>query len=172
MSEDMPSSWRYLTSAGNRISSFKGYISSHESGSSLKLGRTTPNATNAPRDERQSWRAWAGQKIRVRRKGMYDATESNELVNIFPGWAARRYASQHVGHGAFACNSYFAEIGLTSIAIDAAGPRPFELEVFVSGYAISYRSPANASRAQRAFIRLAKGMCILVSSLPFRSPRP
>ncbi|PPQ85263.1 hypothetical protein CVT25_010036 [Psilocybe cyanescens] len=140
MSEDMPSSWRYLTSAGNRISSFKGYISSHESGSSLKLGRTTPNATNAPRDERQSWRAWAGQKIRVRRKGMYDATESNELVNIFPGWAARRYASQHVGH---------------------AGPRPFELEVFVSGYAISYRSPANASRAQRAFIRLAKGFASL-----------
>ncbi|KAH9479808.1 Phosphatidate phosphatase APP1 [Psilocybe cubensis] len=142
MSEDMPSSWRYLTSAGNRISSFKGYLSGREPGAGWRSGRTTPNASQAPRDEpRQSWRAWAGQKIRVRRRGQYDATESNELINIFPGWAARRYASQQDEYG--------------------RGPRPFELEVFVSGYAISYRSPENASRSQRAFIRLAKGFASL-----------
>jgi hypothetical protein len=35
-------------------------------------------------------------------------------------------------------------------------PRPFEVEVFVSGFAISYRPPENISRSQKAFIRLAK----------------
>ena len=48
-------------------------------------------------------------------------------------------------------------------------PRPFEVEVFVSGYAISCRAPENISRSQRAFIRLAKGsdtiptlLCLLI----------
>jgi hypothetical protein len=36
-------------------------------------------------------------------------------------------------------------------------PRPFEVEVFVSGYAISYKPPEKISRSQKAFIRLAKG---------------
>ncbi|KAF9554965.1 hypothetical protein CPC08DRAFT_782165 [Agrocybe pediades] len=40
-------------------------------------------------------------------------------------------------------------------------PRPFDLEVFVSGYVISYRPPENASRSQRAFMRLAKGFASL-----------
>ena len=40
-------------------------------------------------------------------------------------------------------------------------PRPFEVEVFVSGYAISYRSPEKISRSQKTFIRLAKGSDVI-----------
>jgi hypothetical protein len=44
-------------------------------------------------------------------------------------------------------------------------PRPFEVEVFVSGYAISYRPPENISRSQKAFIRLAKGLDVIPTLL-------
>lgn len=44
-------------------------------------------------------------------------------------------------------------------------PRPFEVEVFVSGYAISYRPPGHITRSQRAFIRLAKGSDIILAFL-------
>lgn len=40
-------------------------------------------------------------------------------------------------------------------------PRPFEVDVFVSGYAISYKAPENISRSQKAFIRLAKGSDVI-----------
>ena len=40
-------------------------------------------------------------------------------------------------------------------------PRPFEVEVFVSGYAISYRPPEKISRSQKAFVRLAKGSDVI-----------
>jgi len=39
-----------------------------------------------------------------------------------------------------------------------ASLQPFELEVFISGYAISFKNRESMSRAQRAFIRVAKGM--------------
>ncbi|KAJ3504063.1 hypothetical protein NLJ89_g8137 [Agrocybe chaxingu] len=136
MSEDMSSSWRYLNSASSRLSNLKGYI--RESGANLRAGRSTPDAHDG--EQRQSWRAWAGQKIRVRRRGAYDPNSANEIVNLFPGWAARRYLQGGGKH----------EV-----------PTPFEVEVLVSGYAISYRSAENASRSQRAFIRLAKGFASL-----------
>lgn len=44
-------------------------------------------------------------------------------------------------------------------------PRPFEVEVFVSGYAISYRPPGHITRSQRAFIRLAKGSDVILAFL-------
>ncbi|KIM44765.1 hypothetical protein M413DRAFT_442723 [Hebeloma cylindrosporum] len=135
MSEDMSSSWRYITSAG---SSLKGYLARDSGSGSRSRIPLAPN--DHPNEERQSWRTWAGQKIRVRRSGkQVPGRENTELVNMFPGWAARRYAQE----------------------ITAQGPSTFELEVFVSGYAISYRSPENASRSQRAFIRLAKGFASL-----------
>lgn len=108
MSEDMSSSWRYLNSAASRLSSFKGYLSASRRGSSadltpsglpgpsqsrLRLEHTpSQEAPPTPTDERQSWRAWAGQKIKLRR-GQNDPIPSAEVVSLFPGWAARRYRS-------------------------------------------------------------------------------
>ena len=85
-----------MASAGSRISSLKDYVTSRDGGS----GWRSPRATT-PGEERQGWRAWAGQKIRVRRGGGYDANNGNaELVNVFPGWAARRYAAEITAEGA------------------------------------------------------------------------
>ncbi|KAF8813021.1 hypothetical protein BYT27DRAFT_7181978 [Phlegmacium glaucopus] len=153
MSEDMSpsgSSWnlRHLVSAGSHLTSLKGYIAGHADPSPTRHAwRSTTTASSTPRGlegspggehERQSWRAWASQKIRGKRKGN-DGVGNTEIINVFPGWAARRYAQ----------------------GTNAEVPRPFEVEVFVSGYAISYRSPENISRSQRAFIRLAKGFASL-----------
>jgi hypothetical protein len=82
MSEDMPSSWRYLNSASSRFSSFRGYLHREQK-------NQTP--TNGLPDEQQGWRVWAGQKMKFRR-GTSDTDSSGmHTVTLFPGWAARRY---------------------------------------------------------------------------------
>ena len=82
MSEDMSSSgssWnlKHLVSASHRL---KGYIapSPRSRGLEGSIG-----------SEKKSWRAWAGQKIRGKRQG--NCVENAEVINVFPGWAARRY---------------------------------------------------------------------------------
>ncbi|PPQ69597.1 hypothetical protein CVT26_001585 [Gymnopilus dilepis] len=107
---------------------------------------------------RQSWRAWAGQKIRAhaakrgygvggsgnKNGGAGPASSNTEVVNVFPGWAVRRYRPLEADGER-----------------NEQGPRPFDLEVFISGYAITHRAPENMSRAQRGFLRLAKGFASL-----------
>ncbi|GLB43214.1 putative the pyruvate dehydrogenase complex catalyzes the overall conversion of pyruvate to acetyl-CoA and CO(2) [Lyophyllum shimeji] len=86
----------------------------------------------------QSWRAWAGQKIRLRR-GIRDGMANlEETLNLFPGWAVRRCRKAGSGEHEGA----------------------FEVEVFVSGFAVAHGS-ANASRSQRAFMRLARSFASL-----------
>ncbi|KAF9525117.1 hypothetical protein CPB83DRAFT_885775 [Crepidotus variabilis] len=139
MSNEMPSSsWRYLSSAGSRLSSFKGYISGREPGGMPRSPRGTPGAVG---EERQGWRAWAGQKIRGRGRNGNDPAKE-EFINLFPGWAARRYV--------LAPEHHLPE-----------GPPPFSIEIFVSGFASTSRGVENASRSQKAFVRLAKGFASL-----------
>ncbi len=91
MSENIPSSWKYLSSS--RFSSFKTYISTSRSGS--------PRLVIGSGDERQSWKAWAGQKIRDRRgaAGRLDSSVDAEIVDMFPSWAARRYVKDAGSQG-------------------------------------------------------------------------
>jgi len=75
MSNDMPSSWRYLNSASSRFSTVKGYLKRNN----LNLHDT------------QGWKEWASQKIKIRR-GVGDGDASGmENITLFPGWATRRY---------------------------------------------------------------------------------
>ncbi|KAG6899640.1 hypothetical protein C0993_008417 [Termitomyces sp. T159_Od127] len=140
MSEGMSSSWRYISSASSRVSSLSwDYINTARAKISSKAGNTS-SAVNSQEEGRTGWRAWAGQKLRLRKGPEDEATRlSNETLNLFPGWAVRRYRKPYSG--------------------DVEGA--FEVEVFVSGFAISHRSLKNASRSQRAFIRLAKGFASL-----------
>ncbi|PFH53236.1 hypothetical protein AMATHDRAFT_137693, partial [Amanita thiersii Skay4041] len=68
--------------------------------------------------------------------GHYPKTSpaTRETVTLFPGWAVRRYHNN-------SCR--------------------FDLHVNVSGFATAQRSSQNATRAQRAFIRLARGFAAL-----------
>ena len=89
---------------------------------------------------RQGWRQWAGDKLRGRAGGA-QALPPTEVLHLFPSWAARRYAPhQNQSHG----------------ADPKPDPQPFTVEVTVSGYAITHKGAENASRSQRAFMRLAK----------------
>ncbi|KAG6847791.1 hypothetical protein H0H93_005983 [Arthromyces matolae] len=137
MSEDMPSSWRYIASASSRVSTFsRDYINLART----KYGSRVGPSSNGQEDGRKTWRTWAGQKLRLRRGPGDGGTKlSNETLNLFPGWAVRRYRK------------------LENDGVEGA----FEVEVFISGFAISHRSLENASRSQRAFIRLAKGFASL-----------
>lgn len=136
---DMPpssSSWRHFSSASTRFSSLKGLV--NHSATSVNVGGSlsrAANAVGATDEKRQSWRAWATQKIR----GSPQGDSNNEILTLFPGWAARRYAASDDFPGR------------------GGEPVPFEVEAFVSGYAITHRSKGQASRSQRAFIRIAKG---------------
>jgi hypothetical protein len=82
MTEEMPTSWRYLNSASSRFSTVRGY-----------LKRNTPNETQA-----LSWKEWAGQKIKLRRGAGGGEDLGMEKVTLFPGWATRRYGDV-AGHG-------------------------------------------------------------------------
>lgn len=112
MSEDMlhsGSSWnsKHLVSATSRLTSLKGYVVSHtpspptrhnwSGGTARSLGL---GGSPGGEHERKSWRAWAGQKIRGKQKGNDDVGNS-EVINVFPGWAARRYAQGSSTEGVF-----------------------------------------------------------------------
>lgn len=144
---DMPpssSSWRYISTASAKFSSLRGLV--HHSVSSVNVGgspsRAAANAVGTTDDQRQSWRAWAAQKIRGRLRSP-QGDSNNEVLTLFPGWAARRYAT----------NEGFSGGG--------GEPLQFEVEAFVSGYAFTRRSTGQATRSQRAFIRLAKGAYLI-----------
>lgn len=83
MSEGMPvsSSWRYLNSASSRFSSFRGYWRREQ----------PPTLTNEMPNERQGWRAWAGQKIKLKTGTSNRDSSGMETITLFPGWAARSY---------------------------------------------------------------------------------
>ncbi|KAJ3560136.1 hypothetical protein NP233_g11030 [Leucocoprinus birnbaumii] len=152
---DMPpssSSWRHISSASSKLSSLKGLI--NHSVSSTNVGASisrAANAVGATNERRQTWRAWATQKIRGRNT---PGNPSDEILTLFPGWAARRYAVN--GEGTAASKS--GELV------------PFEVDVFVSGYAVSRRSRDQATRSQRAFLRLAKGFAALPRIVDQQSP--
>jgi len=100
------------------------------------------NAVGATDQRRQSWRSWATQKLRGKR---VQDDSVDEVLTLFPGWAARRYA---VNEGL--SPTYSGDL-----------PVPFEIDVFVSGYAVSRRPKEPATRSQRAFLRLAKSMYLV-----------
>jgi hypothetical protein len=98
-------SWKlkHLVSSSH-ITSLKGYISGHAASSShaWRSVTTTRGLDGSQGGEygRQSWRAWAGQKIRGKGKGN-DSVGNTEVINVFPGWAARRYAPGMSTEGTF-----------------------------------------------------------------------
>ncbi|KAG6900139.1 hypothetical protein C0995_004182 [Termitomyces sp. Mi166 len=150
MSKDMSSSWRYISSASSRVSSLSlDYINTARARVSSRAGIPF-SVADSQEEGRKSWRAWAGQKLRLG-KGPGDAGTklSNETLNLFPGWAVRRYRKPS--------NADIEGALISFLVMESA----FEVEVFVSGFAISHRSLQNASRSQRAFIRLAKGFASL-----------
>ncbi|OCH96361.1 hypothetical protein OBBRIDRAFT_883275 [Obba rivulosa] len=125
MSDDMPS-WRSLASAASR--SIKGYVSQRD----LKRGNPLGRAENEDRpglSRRQTWGQWASQKLR-----RANDDGSAERLALFPGWATRRYRQpmQETSEGA-----------------------PFNIEVFVSGYA------SRSGGTGKAMLRIAKSFAAL-----------
>ncbi|KAI1793481.1 hypothetical protein LXA43DRAFT_1073156 [Ganoderma leucocontextum] len=135
-SEEMAPSWRSLASAASR--SIKGYIAQQRE---LKQGYPSSRGIIPPGAEaakRQSWSQWAGQKLRRGSQGEYDAT--GDRLSLFPGWAARRYREPPQ---------------------DSGDDTPFDVDVFVSGYASKLTGVGFNTRAGRTFLRLAKSFAAL-----------
>ncbi|KAI8985542.1 hypothetical protein BD414DRAFT_529339 [Trametes punicea] len=139
MSEDMPPSWRSLASAASR--SIKGYIAQQrELKQSVPSWRATlphvGETSSSPK--KQSWSQWAGQKLRRGSQSEYDV--SGDRLSLFPGWATRRYREPQK---------------------DGQEDAPFDIDVFVSGYACKLTGVGFNTRAGRAFLRLAKSFAAL-----------
>ncbi|TFK51999.1 hypothetical protein OE88DRAFT_1658744 [Heliocybe sulcata] len=92
--------------------------------------------------KKQSWKQWAGEKWR----GRGGEGITTERISLFPGWATRRYRE-----------------------VNAQSYHEFDVEVFVSGFAVSHRPPEYATRAQKAFLRMARGFAAL-PKLPGQLP--
>ena len=117
MSEDTRN-WRpLLSSATNKLNSFKGYIASKDP---RPLTPTPPSTSSQPsgRDPscldvdpgsgtRQSWAQWAGEKLR---RGGQPQGNGNavEKVSLFPGWAARRLHKPSLGEGTLSSRIAYA----------------------------------------------------------------
>ncbi|KAI0642090.1 hypothetical protein C8Q79DRAFT_918503 [Trametes meyenii] len=133
----MPPSWRSLASAASR--SLKGYIAQQR-----ELKQPYPSWRGAspqdaePAQKRQTWSQWAGQKLRRGSQSEYDV--SGDRLSLFPGCATRRYREPR-----------------TNACIDV----PFDVDVFVSGYACKLTGVGFNTRAGRAFLRLAKSFAAL-----------
>ncbi|ELU43400.1 hypothetical protein AG1IA_02579 [Rhizoctonia solani AG-1 IA] len=98
-------------------------------------------------EKRQTWEEWAREKRQRRREEQRGA----EKLALFPGWAVRRYPN---------------EGSLVSMKHDEV--QRFAVDIFVSGFASSLRTPDQATRSQKAFMRLARGF----SALPRLPPPP
>ncbi|KAH9893538.1 hypothetical protein C8Q73DRAFT_697378 [Cubamyces lactineus] len=143
MSEDMPPSWRSLASAASR--SIKGYIAQQrelKQSYPASRGPAPPQAaessSSSGSQKKQSWSQWAGQKLRRGSQGEYDV--SGDRLLLFPGWATRRYREPRR---------------------DGQDDAPFDVDVFVSGYACKLTGVGFNTRAGRAFLRLAKSFAAL-----------
>ncbi|KAJ1306602.1 hypothetical protein OPQ81_007601 [Rhizoctonia solani] len=98
-------------------------------------------------EKRQTWEEWA----RERRQRRREEQRGTEKLALFPGWAVRRYPN---------------EGPLVNLKQDDV--QHFGVDIFVSGYASSLRTPDQATRSQKAFMRLARGF----SALPRLPPPP
>ncbi|TFK69303.1 hypothetical protein BDN72DRAFT_840591 [Pluteus cervinus] len=89
----------------------------------------------------QSWRQWAGKIKDKWSPGENGPSSAIDYVHLFPGWAVRRPRQD-------------------STALTAV-PRPFDVDIYVAGFADSSRPLESLTRSQRAFLRLAKGFASL-----------
>ncbi|KAH7924302.1 hypothetical protein BV22DRAFT_1013585 [Leucogyrophana mollusca] len=133
MNSHMPS----RKSASSRLSGLKDYLSQRDFRNSLPTRRSLRPGENGYVDGQttpQSWGQWAGQKIKRSSAEVLNIEE----VALFPGWATRRYT-------------------VDMDELEGA----FDLDLYVSGFATTRRSPELATRSQKAFLRLAKGFASL-----------
>ncbi|CAE7092640.1 unnamed protein product [Rhizoctonia solani] len=98
-------------------------------------------------EKRQTWEEWAREKRQRRR----EEQRGTEKLTLFPGWAVRRYVN-----------------GTPLVFKHEDDVHPFSVDIFVSGFASSLRTPDQATRSQKAFMRLARGF----SALPRLPPPP
>ncbi|CCM02585.1 uncharacterized protein FIBRA_04688 [Fibroporia radiculosa] len=131
MSDEMPS-WKFLANAASR--SIKNYVSQRD------YKRPSPITREVSLDgssRRKTWGQWAGQKLR---QVQGEPGASVENVLFFPGWATRRFHDP-----------------LANSADDA----PFDVEVFVSGFASRSNGLGFGTRSGKAFLKLAKSIAAL-----------
>lgn len=113
----------------------KGYVSQRDIGRNIRPSIADGSA-------RPSWGQWAGQKIRST-LGSGDGSNGStiEKLSLFPGWACRRYHAD----------------SQTSMHDTA----PFDVELFVSGFATRSSGAGFGTRTGKAFLRLAKSYAAL-----------
>ena len=151
----MSSSWGYMSSARARLRSYikpEHQAQPKPSHRLLDLHGQVEETHESP-----GWRAWVNDKRREAfglRTGRGNGDIDIQVVNLFPGWATRRY---HREGDTLACtHSYPCSSFGMHLPKYFSDPPQFEVEVFVSGFACSRRDPENATRSQRALLRLAK----------------
>ncbi|PCH44442.1 hypothetical protein WOLCODRAFT_139016 [Wolfiporia cocos MD-104 SS10] len=112
--------------------SIKTYVSQRD------FKRPSPISRDISADgKKQTWGQWAGQKLRQVQGG---STPSIEGLLLFAGWATRRFHEP-----------------LSTASEDT----PFDVEVFVSGFASKSSGPGFNTRPGRAFLRVAKTFAAL-----------
>lgn len=102
-------------------------------------------------DKKAPWWALAGKKVADKLVGAEAAMGvRTERVLLFPGWASRRYLNDPKygeGMSRYITASY---VRLTKF-VDA-----YDIEIYVSGFAVKQREFGILTRSQRGFMKIAK----------------
>ena len=142
-----PSSLRSFASAASR--SIKGYVASRDPRRPTLVGTETGSEYEA----RPSWGQWAGQKLR---QVQGETTPSVESISLFPGWATRRFHEAPDTRislaGEWSCRVCSPEL---TKGLPVHQEAPFDVEVFVSGFASKTSGTGFNTRSGRAFLRIA-----------------
>ncbi|KAG8725663.1 hypothetical protein FRC12_024156, partial [Ceratobasidium sp. 428] len=122
--------WRNVALA--KLAKVKDYVASSEVSKSaynavsnrVVAYRTGVDPTTG--EKRQTWEEWA----RERRQRRREEQRGVERIALFPGWAVRRYPD--------------------NVVLAKGDVQQFSIDVFVSGFASSLRTPEQATRSQKA----------------------
>ncbi|KAI0917865.1 hypothetical protein AcV5_002696 [Taiwanofungus camphoratus] len=134
MADEM-SPWKSLANAASR--SIKSYVTQRDPKRVFPASRDVRSADSEGGSQRQTWGQWAGQKLR---KATQSEGASIDRLLLFPGWATRRFHEPHMRN---------------------SPDSPFDIEVFVSGFASRSSALGFGTRSGKAFLKLAKSFAAL-----------
>lgn len=107
MSQDMNravgNGYTYLANTRPRVAGLRNYLGQRLASAanySTSAIQPTPG-DQGEAEEKQGWRAWAGEKARRWRGGPSSEVlpDSVERIRLFPGWATRRYSKEEPTDG-------------------------------------------------------------------------
>jgi len=143
-----------LVTAGSYVASTAAQLPT--SGSSSSSTSTSSNRSSADNiGKKQTWEEWA----RDWTDGRKNVIKGYESIHVLPGWAVKKHRAKVKDDERV---SFFMFESKCERKANEYLALPFDLHISTLGFCTFVREPQSASRTQRAFLRIAKSVLILL----------